>query len=76
MVKWGLELAELDGVNQGIFGSTMGKKLYLSLDYKEVGAIKLQDEENPLEMVELAVLRYESKKSSKRMNDKQRELER
>jgi hypothetical protein len=61
MVRWGLELAELDGVNNGVFGSIMGKKLYLSLNYKEVGVIKLQDEKNPLEMVELAVLRYESK---------------
>ena len=61
MVRWGLELAELDGVNHGVFGSIMGNKLYLSLHYKEVGVIKLQDEENPLEMVELAILRYESK---------------
>lgn len=61
MVRWGLELAELDSVNNGVFGSIMGKNLYLSLNYKEVGVIKLQDEKNPLEMVELAVLRYESK---------------
>ncbi|KAF2189586.1 hypothetical protein K469DRAFT_561746 [Zopfia rhizophila CBS 207.26] len=58
LVKWGLELADLDRVKQGVIAAEMGEKLYLSMNYKKLYDIEVMDDENSGNKVKVGVLQY------------------
>ncbi|KAI9726375.1 MAG: hypothetical protein M1828_001649 [Chrysothrix sp. TS-e1954] len=59
LVGWGLELARMDGVNQGVLSSRMGKRLYLRMGYVQVDSVVARDDEEPPNETECAVLVHE-----------------
>lgn len=59
LVKWGIALADIDGVKQGVVAAEMGEKLYFSLDFKKLGTVQAQDEEQPPNKIEVGLLRYD-----------------
>jgi len=59
LAKWGIALADTDGVKQGVIAAEMGQKLYLALDFKKLGTIQAQDEKQPPNGVEVGLLRYD-----------------
>jgi N-acetylglutamate synthase-like GNAT family acetyltransferase len=58
LVKWGLELAETDGVESAVFGTIAGEQLYLSLGFVRVSVLSLKDEEEPPNELEWVILKH------------------
>lgn len=46
LIKWGLELAELDGVGQGVMAVGMGADLYPKLGYKQIDEARLEGDKD------------------------------
>lgn len=57
LVRWGIDLANLDKVCQGVIAAEMGKSLYLSLGYEEL-------EDLHLEGVHVSAMQYHVKSGS------------
>ncbi|RSL79627.1 hypothetical protein CEP52_017498 [Fusarium oligoseptatum] len=58
LVRWGIDLAEIDGVCQGVIAAEMGKSLYLSLGYEEL-------EDLQFDGFHLSVMLYQVKRTNK-----------
>jgi N-acetylglutamate synthase-like GNAT family acetyltransferase len=59
LVKWGMELARIDQVVQGVSAAKMGEKLYAELDYKVVERISLDGDEVTPQGVSTAMMVYD-----------------
>jgi GNAT superfamily N-acetyltransferase len=60
LVRWGMALADLDQVDQGVIAADMGEKLCLSLNYTKLDQVTAEDANapSPPHSVEVGVLRY------------------
>jgi N-acetylglutamate synthase-like GNAT family acetyltransferase len=56
LIKWGLAIAESDGVRTGVVANAKAVGLYLSLGFVQVGTFKVPDEEEPPNNVEGVLL--------------------
>jgi N-acetylglutamate synthase-like GNAT family acetyltransferase len=63
LVKWGLELAKMDSIPQGVVASVMGEKLYIKLGYKLISKIKVGEKDNDVKEFEIGILRYTPEES-------------
>ena len=59
LVRWGLELAGTDGVQQGVIGPEKGMKLYKSLGFKLVDELQWPGDEITPDGLKLGVLRFD-----------------
>jgi GNAT superfamily N-acetyltransferase len=46
LVKWGMQLADIDGVKQGVIAASMGKDLYLKLGYRLLHMVQVEGDED------------------------------
>lgn len=60
LVNWGMELARLDRVKQGVIAACMGEKLYLSRGYEKLDDVAAVDERDPEQHVRVGVLEFAS----------------
>lgn len=60
LVRWGMALADLDRIGQGVVAAAMGEKLYLSLDFIKLAEVAVEDAagSSPPRGVKVGVLRY------------------
>jgi GNAT superfamily N-acetyltransferase len=66
LLRWGLCMAELDGVNQGVIPSHMGEPVYRGLGYEFVGEIDVPGDDET-EGFSLRVMSYRAQSSHRRM---------
>jgi GNAT superfamily N-acetyltransferase len=59
LVKWGMELARIDKVKQGVIAAKMGRDLYSNLGWKERAEICLEGDEITPQGVSVAVMEYD-----------------
>lgn len=59
LVKWGLELAKMDGVPMGVSGPEKGAKLYKALGFKPLAKLEFEGDELVEAALTLNVLRFE-----------------
>ncbi|MCJ1384236.1 hypothetical protein MMC17_007352 [Xylographa soralifera] len=59
LVQWGLELARLDGVKQGVIGPAKGMKLYESLGFELLDELQWQGDDITPDGLKLGVLRFD-----------------
>lgn len=59
LVKWGLRLAKMDQVCQGVFSTIMGSKLVLSLGFQKLTDILIEGDSDAPTGLSLAVKRYD-----------------
>ncbi|KAI8648863.1 hypothetical protein NCS56_01502300 [Fusarium sp. Ph1] len=60
LVRWGIDLANLDKVCQGVIAAEMGKSLYLSLGYEELEDLHLGGDEG----IHVSAMQYHVKSGS------------
>ncbi|RSL78025.1 hypothetical protein CEP52_017669 [Fusarium oligoseptatum] len=60
LVRWGIDLADLDKVCQGVIAAEMGKSLYLSLGYNELEDLHLGGDEG----IHVSAMQYHVKSGS------------
>jgi len=58
LVRWGLELAGMDGVQQGVIGPEKGMKLYRSLGFELVDELRWEGDDVTPGGLQLGVLRF------------------
>ncbi|RSL74281.1 hypothetical protein CEP53_000410 [Fusarium sp. AF-6] len=58
LAQWGIDLAKIDGVCQGVIAAKMGKALYLSLGYKNLTDLHLEGDEVVPQGVGVSVMQY------------------
>ena len=59
LVRWGLELARVDGVQQGVIGPAKGTKLYQSLGFELLTELHWDGDDITPEGLKLGVLRFD-----------------
>jgi hypothetical protein len=59
LVKWGMTLADLDQVDQGVVAAKMGELLYLRLNYSKLAEVHVRDDKDPAEIT-VGILKYHS----------------
>ncbi len=57
--EWGIQLAEIDGVEQGVLTSPMGTALLESVGFRRVADVSVPGDEEDPEGFPVAVLRYD-----------------
>ncbi|KAL2672557.1 hypothetical protein Neosp_013270 [[Neocosmospora] mangrovei] len=60
LVRWGIDLAKVDNVCQGVIAAEMGKSLYLSLGYEELEDLHVGGDEG----IHVSVMQYDVKSGS------------
>ena len=58
LVRWGLELARMDGVKQGVIGPEKGMKLYKSLGFELLDELQWPGDDITPDGLRLGVLRF------------------
>ena len=64
LVKWGMDLAATDKIDQGVIAAKMGTALYKSLGYKHLDDVRMEGDEVVPNGVEVAVMKYVPKSDS------------
>ncbi|RSL50149.1 hypothetical protein CEP54_012078 [Fusarium duplospermum] len=64
LARWGIDLAKIDGVSQGVIAAKMGKALYLSLSYKNLTDLHLEGDEVVPQGVGISAMQYHVNSSS------------
>ncbi|KAI0187131.1 hypothetical protein EV127DRAFT_437409 [Xylaria flabelliformis] len=59
LVEWGMALADLDQVDQGVVAAEMGEHLYLRLNYSKLAEVHVRDDKDPAE-VTVGIVKYHS----------------
>ncbi|KAJ8129180.1 hypothetical protein O1611_g4452 [Lasiodiplodia mahajangana] len=57
LVKWGMSMADLDHVDQGVVAAKMGEQLYLKLGYTKLAEVHVCDDKEPAD-VTVGILEY------------------
>ncbi|RMJ14070.1 hypothetical protein BHE90_009418 [Fusarium euwallaceae] len=65
LARWGIDLAKLDEVCQGVIAAKMGKSLYLSLGYENLEDLHLDGDEVVPQGVDVSVMQYHAKSDSR-----------
>ena len=60
LARWGVSLAALDGVDQGVIGSSMGARLFERVGFHRNTDIHIDGDERDREGFDLAVLRFKT----------------
>jgi ribosomal protein S18 acetylase RimI-like enzyme len=59
LMNWGLAVAERNGLDTGIVANTRAVGLYLSLGFEQFELVKIEDEEEPPNFLELVLMKYD-----------------
>lgn len=59
LVKWGMELARIDKLKQGVIATKMGQDLYSELGFKNLKEIHISGDEIVPQGVSVAVMEYD-----------------
>ena len=58
IAKWGIALAGIDGIDQGVLATTMGASLFMHVGYQHVSDTQVEGDERNPRGFSLAILRY------------------
>lgn len=58
LVRWGMELANVDNVKQGVIAAKMGAKLYADLGFSLLKNLRLDGDEEVPDEVTCVVMQY------------------
>lgn len=58
LVRWGMRLADMDQVRQGVIAAEMGAKLYLGIGYTKLCDIQAIEAEDSPEKITNIIARY------------------
>lgn len=58
LARWGLRLADIDGVPQGVLASSMGTALFEQIGFKKLTDVTIPGDEDDPKGFSVAVLKY------------------
>lgn len=61
LVGWGMELAKIDHIKQGVIAAKMGEKLYAKLGYSPLEELRLDGDEEAPDGVKCVAMKYTPK---------------
>ncbi|KAK0726671.1 hypothetical protein B0T21DRAFT_395106 [Apiosordaria backusii] len=61
IAKWGVELADIDGVDQGVLATSMGAQLFRHVGYECITDLHVEGDERNPEGVTFAALKHTTK---------------
>jgi GNAT superfamily N-acetyltransferase len=59
LVRWGIGLADIDQVKQGVFATAMGAKLFLALGFQKIKDVHVEGDMEDPKGISLAIAKYE-----------------
>lgn len=65
LVRWGMKLACIDKIKQGVIAGKMGQDLYNKLGWKNLKEIHIEGDEIVPQGVSVAVMEYDSKSTAR-----------
>ena len=63
LVKWGMHLADLDHIKQGVVATRLGAKLYSRLGFSTLSYLHLDGDDQDREELTLSVMQYNPEKN-------------
>jgi N-acetylglutamate synthase-like GNAT family acetyltransferase len=58
IARWGMQLADTDGVDQGVFATSMGASLFSHLGFDRIDEIQIPEDHDGKDGFTIAVLKY------------------
>lgn len=61
IAKWGVDLADIDGVDQGVLATSIGADLFRNVGYRPITDLHVEGDERDPEGVTFAALKHTAK---------------